>query len=402
MSDLDVGHRRGSFLDCLEEVRPEKLEIVPVRLLQLGILMNHLGGIIGGIKRPAILPADVQRTLRTVEVGANAVLLRFVLRKTPMFPHAGERRKLVHCHLMVRRVRRLFLLRQYGGTGNGTSSGGIDLPRRFFPAPPQHLIKPMHPPVAQLAVAVIQEVAPTAGVNLAVERPQRRRTAPKVPVHSLRRSAVQRRFFASTSAMSEQTNHSHFTHRSRFQEVHRVHVVRTDPPMQSDLHDFARRLCRLKHRPAFRDAMSRGLFDENVRTGLYRRDSLERMPMIRRGNKDQLGLLAIQHLPVVSVQLRLVSVQILDLFRRNLPHSRVHIAQGDHLDPAAGDRFAQNVHSPPTGADQRRAILTTGVGRPNEGGGGQQRTGGHGTSDKLPAIEGRGDVHSVGWAHRTK
>jgi hypothetical protein len=85
-----------------EEVGPEELDVVAVRLLQLRVLVQLLLLGVGGVERPAVAPADVERALGPVEVSADLMLLGLVVGELPVLPGAGERLELVDRDLVVR------------------------------------------------------------------------------------------------------------------------------------------------------------------------------------------------------------------------------------------------------------------------------------------------------------
>src|SRR5260370_1389511 len=69
--------------------------------------------------------------------------------------------------------------------------GAAEDPRgRLRLGPQWDLVEPVHAPIAELAVAEVEELAPAAGMDLAAEGPQRRRTAIEVPVHPRGRGRV--------------------------------------------------------------------------------------------------------------------------------------------------------------------------------------------------------------------
>ena len=69
---LDVADRAFAGLDGVEEVGPEFLDVLVVRLVELGLLVNLLLAPPDRIKRPSPLPAQVERPLRAVEEAADA------------------------------------------------------------------------------------------------------------------------------------------------------------------------------------------------------------------------------------------------------------------------------------------------------------------------------------------
>src|SRR5438874_1819123 len=82
-----------------------------------------------------------------------------------VLPVEGERVELEHRDLVVRPVGGLLLAVVDGRSGDGPASRREDLPWPLFLRPPEDLVHPVNAPVAELAVAVVQEVAEALGVN---------------------------------------------------------------------------------------------------------------------------------------------------------------------------------------------------------------------------------------------
>src|SRR6185436_8118576 len=117
-----------------------------------------------------------------------------------MLPDARELFEFVNRDLMIRRIAGLLLLIQNRRAGDLSPCCGVNAARIFFIAPPEHLVEPVHAPIAQLAVTVIEKLPPTAGMDARIEWPYRRRAAPHVPIHSFRRFAVRTRSLAPAAA----------------------------------------------------------------------------------------------------------------------------------------------------------------------------------------------------------
>jgi len=72
--------------------------------------------------------------------------------------------------------------------------------------------------------------------------------------------------------------------------------------------------------------------------------------VIGRADDGDLGLFLVEQFAVVAVLLRRRTCQLLDLRGRVVQHPLVDVAQGDDPRLAGGDRFAQDVHTPPARA----------------------------------------------------
>ena len=132
--------------------------------------------------------------------------------------------------------------------------------------------------------------------------------------------------------------------------------------MQSDLDDPTTLLRRVEHGPALVHRVSGGLFHEHMGPGLHGCDRLERVPVVRGRDQDDLRLLLLQELTVVVVGLRLVAVEIRHLIRRHLADVCVHVAETHHLHRSACDGFLEDVLPPPTASDECGPVLLRRIG----------------------------------------
>src|ERR1041384_3111767 len=131
-----------------------------------------------------------------------------------MFPDARKILEFVGCHLVIGRVGGLLFVVQNGWTADRASARAKDPFRILLLGPPEPLIEPMHAPIAQRAIRVIQKAAPAARVHFRIERPHRRRTAPLVPIHVLWRFAVWLRLLMPAAAVRKKPHHSDIPHRA--------------------------------------------------------------------------------------------------------------------------------------------------------------------------------------------
>src|SRR5881296_823742 len=258
MRDFNAGRRRTLFDNGVEKISPKQLEIVAIRLLQLGILMNGLIPSIGGIECPTVPPTDVQCALGAVKISADLVSFCIVACEAAMFPYAGEFLELECRDLMVRRVGGLFLLIDDDRTSHRSAARAEHALRVLFLRPPEHLVEPMDAPVAECSVRVVEEIAPATWMELGVERTKRRGSAPQIPIHAVGRFSVGRRNFPASGAVSEKAHHSHFADRAGLEEFHAADMVRTDAPMKSHLHNFAARSRGTQHCAALVDGVAGG------------------------------------------------------------------------------------------------------------------------------------------------
>src|SRR5436190_996530 len=136
--------------------------------------MNELVRSLRGIKCPTIAPTYVQCAPGAVKISADPVPFSFVACKVAVFPDAGEFFELERRHLMVRRVGGLFLLVDEGRARHRPATRAENAFRILLIRPPKHLVEPVRAPVAECSVRIIEEIAPATGMELCIERTQRR------------------------------------------------------------------------------------------------------------------------------------------------------------------------------------------------------------------------------------
>src|SRR5688500_14178908 len=117
---------------------------------------------------------------------------------------------------MVRCIGRLLFLVEHRGAADWASTRTEHALWVFLLAPPQDLIEPVHAPVAESAVRVIEEIAPPTWMQFAIEWPQRGRPAPQIPIHFVRRLAIGSGIFLCAAAVREQPHHADLTDSARF------------------------------------------------------------------------------------------------------------------------------------------------------------------------------------------
>src|SRR5688500_13471835 len=99
----------------------------------------------------------MEDTIRAVKVSANAVLLGRIAREAAMLPDTSEILELVSGHLVIGRIGRLTAFVVHCVAANRSSATAKNSLRIFLLGPPQHLVQPMHAPITEGAVAVIEE-----------------------------------------------------------------------------------------------------------------------------------------------------------------------------------------------------------------------------------------------------
>src|SRR5262249_3338131 len=192
-----------------------------------------------------------------------------------------------------------------------------------------HLVNPL---VADVAVAVIPVPMPVVVKAVGVERTRGRRPQPEVVIDALRDGAV--RLLADRVAP--------------FETKPAGHIYVADHALPQLLHGFAQRDGRTAVRAVLDDAvvfarggdellafpitMRAGLFDINVLAGLASPDAHQRVPVIRRGDRDGVNRLVFEQLANVNVLFGLLARVLFNLAAALLEHGVVHIADGGDLD----------------------------------------------------------------------
>src|SRR5258708_7921055 len=152
--------------------------------------------------------------------------------------------------------------------------------------------------------------------------------------------------------------------------------------MEPHLDDAVRFTRGLHHGLAFIDGVADGFFDVDVRAGFDGVEGRHGMPVVGCGYDRDIGALLAKHLAVILIAARLVRGEF-----RYLGSSLVHlvgvgIGERDGGTVAGRKSFAQDVHSPPAGADEGGPILLTWLR-------GEQGSGREGGLEKDAAIHSR-------------
>jgi len=134
----------------------------------------------------------------------------------------------------------------------------------------------------------------------------------------------------------------------------RVDEMRRAFALRADLHhalEFARRV---EHGLALADVPADGFLAIDIRARFHRGNRVQRVPMIRRTDQDDVEILLLEHLAVIVVSARLLP-GLLPL-AGNLyclsEHVLVRVADGNNLDWRDLDQPPQITLAVPTGADE--------------------------------------------------
>src|SRR5207247_824785 len=132
MDDFDITHGPAPALDAVEEVRPQFLDVLSVRFVQLGLFVQERLALVARIKGPAGLPGHVEGALSAVEITADVLpFFGLVAGVLPVLPDRRERLELERRDLGIWRVGVVAL--------DGAATCGEDAPRPFLLGPPEDL-----------------------------------------------------------------------------------------------------------------------------------------------------------------------------------------------------------------------------------------------------------------------
>jgi hypothetical protein len=101
-------------------------------------------------------------------------------------------------------------------------------------------------------------------------------------------------------------------------------------------------------------------FHIDVRAGLDSGDGDQWMPVVGGADDDDLRLFPFQELAVILVGFGLVAGFLLNPFECGMEEGVIDVAHRDDLAFAGGHGLAEDVHSPPTGADDGGAVFAGG------------------------------------------
>lgn len=348
---LDVGVGWFAAFDGGQEILPDQLDVLGVRLVELGGLGNDLLFGIMGVKCPTLLPAHVEGTLRAEELHAH-VLARLVgaVVAQGMLPGGGESLKLIHRQLALRHVTGTRHIRE---AGRAEDAAG-----RFLFRPPEDLVEPMWCPIAEQAIGEGSVLPPATGMDVFAVMDFFRRAAIEIPIEAVGRELLRVGLHVGAPTIIDECPHlGNLADLAGAQEVHAADIVRRVTAVE--VHDTGALgiPCNPLDGRTFLHGMPDGLFQEQVCPALHRLNGNEGVPMVGRGVDDDLRAGAAQAFPVV--------LEMLGPIRAKLPHlgiglfdlGLVHIAEGHHLHFPGADGLPQDVHAPPARTDERDGIF---------------------------------------------
>src|SRR5688500_12018903 len=124
VAGFDVARGGSLLLDRVDEVAPQVRDIVLVLAGKFRVLVDGWLLPVAREKRPAVVPAQVKRAIRAVEVHADRlVLARWVAGELAMLPRHREAVERVSSDLVIRRIARLLLRRVHRRTFDRSAAG---------------------------------------------------------------------------------------------------------------------------------------------------------------------------------------------------------------------------------------------------------------------------------------
>ena len=127
--------------------------------------------------------------------------------------------------------------------------------------------------------------------------------------------------------------------------------------LRADLHDAFVLSRGGEHRFAFQHIDADGLLAINIRARFHRGDGVERVPMVRRNNDDEVKLVLLQHRAIIVVSARLVfrGLPLAGDFHRAREHVFVGVADGYDFDRRNLIQAPEIAFAIPTRADESDA-----------------------------------------------
>src|SRR4051794_27477671 len=120
------------------------------------------------------------------------------------------------------------------------------------------------------------------------------------------------------------------THNSLAQQLHGTHLMRHRTALRSHLHHAIVFASRLYHLLALKHVVARRLLDVNILPGLASPDRCERVPMIRRRDRDCIYVLGVEHRAHIGVFFRIVVLHFAYRTDGSLAGCLVYVAHRCH------------------------------------------------------------------------
>ena len=189
----------------------------------------------------------------------------------------------------------------------------------------------------------------------------------------------------------------HFAERIGFQPGQRIGEPDSAAALHAHLHDPLVGVGGLHELTAFPDIVRDGLFDIHILAGLTAPDGRERVPVIRRGDRDGIDLLALQQLADVLIR-RHVRALFQKLRLALFEHLRIHVAERHEPHAFHFEVFRNVIFAAPVEADDGDADVVIRAGRLRADAGGEREGGGGGDG----GFEKGAALHEVVWELRNE
>src|SRR4029077_17771050 len=185
--------------------------------------------------------------------------------------------------------------------------------------------------VADFTVPGVPDPMPVIVKPIARERLQRRRPGPQIVIHACRDSFLRGAPNRWPPLVANRTRHIDFANRPVAQVFSGVDHSGIRARLAAVLANSVVLLYRSHQLPPFKRVMRAGFLHIDIFPGLAAPDGHQRVPMIRRGNRDGIDILVLEQSANVHVRLRLWKAQLLDLPDTLARYALIHIANRDNL-----------------------------------------------------------------------
>src|SRR5262249_8318846 len=208
---------------------------------------------------------------------------------------------------------------------------------RVLAEAPPGLVHLMDALVAEVAVAVFPLPVPVVVQVLAHQRPVRRRAAPQVVVDA-GRDRLRAAHLADRAArlVAQAAGQLHLADLARVHVLDRLAQPPAGAALRARLADLVQLAGHFDNAPTLADVVADRLLDVDVLAGLHGPDGGQRVPVVRRGDADDVDALVLEHLADVRLELRGDPLPLLGRLERVVPLALGELAVdvADHGDNA--------------------------------------------------------------------
>src|SRR6185437_5381523 len=227
--------------------------------------------------------------------------------------------------------------------------------RQFILAqPPACLVHFMDALVAEIAVARVPNPMPIVMETLAHKRTHRRGAAPQIVVATLGRLLWPAHFAdAAARLVAQTTRHLDFAELARVQEGHCFLQAGAAAALRTGLTDAIILASRLDDAATFADIVADRLFDIHIFAVLQRPNSGESVPVIGRGDGDDVDVFVFDDFANVLLELGRAALFFLDSLHGSADDGRVRVADGgdDGIELVVAGEGTDMAHTPAVNAN---------------------------------------------------